>query len=320
MPVRNQSSTRVMTVTGPIRADELGFTLIHEHIFLDLRNDLWLSDRMLNDQDLAYRELMLYKKAGGATVVDQTSGGLRGNRNRILPTKHPLAIREMAQRTGLNIVLGSGWYREPYYEPYLWHVSTNQIAEEIVAEVTEGIEGTDVRAGLIGEIGAHANYILPVEERVLRAAARAQLKTNLSLSTHQSEGTVALEQLGILEEEGVDLRRVICSHVNTYPHHEYHAAIASRGAYVSMEGLGSRQPVDAEREMEMMLAMINNGFIEHLLLSHDVCVKPMYTCYGGGGYEFIPRTWLGAMKERGVSDEQIRLIMEENPRRALTGE
>ena len=128
----------VMTVTGPVGAHELGFTLIHEHIFLDLRNDLWLSDRMLNDQDLAFRELMLYKQAGGLTVVDQTSGGLRGNRNRILPTKHPLAIREMAQRTGLNIVLGSGWYREPYYEPYLWRASTNQIAEEIVAEVTEG--------------------------------------------------------------------------------------------------------------------------------------------------------------------------------------
>lgn len=70
-------------------ADELGFTLIYEHIFLDLRNDLWLSGRILNDQELAYQALMLYKQAGGMTVVDQTSRGLRGNRDRILPTKHP---------------------------------------------------------------------------------------------------------------------------------------------------------------------------------------------------------------------------------------
>jgi len=96
----------VMSVTGPVDADELGFTLIHEHIFLDLRNDVWLADRMLNDPELAYEELMRYKYAGGVTLVDQTSGGLRGNKNRILPIKHPLAIRDMAERTDLQIILG----------------------------------------------------------------------------------------------------------------------------------------------------------------------------------------------------------------------
>jgi len=312
--------TNVTTVTGPIPADQLGFTLIHEHIFLDLRNDVWLSDRMLNDEDRAYEELMLYKAAGGVTVVDQTPGGLRGDRNRILPTKHPLAIREMAQRTGLNIVLGSGWYREPYYDPYLWQAKTDEIAEEIIRETTEGIDGTDVRAGIIGEIGAHAGYISPVEERVLRAAARAQLKTGLMLSTHQSEGPVALDQLDILEQEGVDLRKVVCSHVGSHPYHEYHAAIAKRGAFVSFEGLGSRNAADAHREMELMLAMINAGLIEHLLISHDVCVKPMYASNGGGGYAYIPTTWLGMMRERGVTDEQVFQIMVENPRRALVGE
>jgi predicted metal-dependent phosphotriesterase family hydrolase len=313
-------SATVMTVTGPVPANELGFTLIHEHIFLDLRNDVWLSDRMLNDPDLAHQELMRYKDAGGVTLVDQTPGGLRGNTNRILPTKHPLAIREIAERTGLNIVLGCGWYREPYYEPYLWRATTNQIADEIIADVTEGIEGTDVKAGLIGEIGAHANHISPVEERVLRAAARAQKATGVSLSTHQSEGNVALTQLDILEEEGVDLQRVICSHSGGQPDHEYHIAIAERGAYVSFEGLGSRNPVDAEREMRSMLQLIEAGHIDRMLLSHDVCVKPMYACYGGSGYGFIPQTWLGLMKERGVTDEQINRLMIDNPRRALTGE
>lgn len=313
-------SATVITVTGLVPADELGFTLIHEHIFLDLRIDVWLSDRMLNNPDLAYQELIRYKDAGGVTLVDQTPGGLRGNRNRILPTKHPLAIREMAERTGLNIVLGCGWYREPYYEPYLWQATTNQIADEIISDVTEGIEGTNVRAGLIGEIGTHANFISPVEERVLRAAARAQKETGVSLSTHQSEGDVALNQLSILEEERVELQRVICSHSGGQPSHDYHTAIAERGAYVSFEGLGGRKPVDAEREMRSMLELIEAGYIDRMLLSHDVCVKPMYNCYGGEGYDFIPRTWLRMMKEHGVTDQQIDQIMVENPRRALTGE
>ena len=109
----------VMTVTGPIPSDQLGFTLVHEHIYLDLRKDFWAHDRLLNNVDLAHEELMRYKNAGGQTLVDQTNGGLRGNEQRILTMKHPLAVRQASERTGLNIVLGCGWYREPYYEPYL---------------------------------------------------------------------------------------------------------------------------------------------------------------------------------------------------------
>ena len=312
--------SQVMTVTGPLDSDLLGITLIHEHIYVDLRKDAWLSDRMLNDTDLACTELMQFKNAGGVTLVDQTSGGLRGNEHKILSTKHPLAIRNIAQKTGLNIILGSGWYRAPYYEPYLWKIKTDQIAEEIVSEVVDGIEGTNVKAGIIGEIGAHGNYLLAVEERVLRAAARAQKKTGLSLSTHQSEGTVAFDQLEILEDEGVDLRRVITSHAFSYPHHEYHAEIARRGAFVSFEGFGSRHPYNADRDLLLVRMMIDNGLIRHMLLSHDVCMKPMYTAYGGSGYGYILTTGSDLMRNVGISDEQIYQVMVDNPRRALTGD
>jgi phosphotriesterase-related protein len=105
-----------MTVTGPVAARDLGFTLVHEHIFLDLTRDVSGGNSLLNDPELAYRELSLYKKAGGVTLVDQTTGGLRGHDHDITPTKHALAIREIARRVGLQIVLGAGWYREPYYE------------------------------------------------------------------------------------------------------------------------------------------------------------------------------------------------------------
>ncbi len=310
----------VISVTGPIEADKLGFTLIHEHIFLDLRNDVWLGDRMLNDTELAYEELMRYKSAGGVTLVDQTSGGLRGNKNRILPIKHPLAIREMAERTGLQIILGCGWYREPYYEEYLHRAKTDQIAEEIVQEVEVGIEGTDVRAGFIGEIGSHSNYISAVEERVFRAAARAQMKTGLSLTTHQSEGDVALDQLDILEHEGVDLRRVICSHIASGPNHQYPVALAKRGAFFSIEGIGSFRPRYQEKVIERILYVIEQGYIDHMMLSHDVCMQFMYAANGGGGYDCISTTWLPLLKERGLSDEQLHRMMVDNPRRALTGE
>jgi len=167
----------VMTVTGPVPATALGATLMHEHIFLDLTSDVAGRNSLLNDPELAYRELLRYREAGGVTLVDQTTGGLRGHDHDLLPVQHALAVREMARRTGLQIVLGAGWYREPYYERRLWRMKTDQIAEELVRDLTAGLDGTDVRAGLLGEIGAHFTWVSPAEERMFRAVGRAHRQT-----------------------------------------------------------------------------------------------------------------------------------------------
>lgn len=311
--------SEITTVLGPIDSSKLGFTLMHEHIFLDARLDVWLHDRLLADKELAYQELILYKQAGGTTIVDQTNGGLRGTN--ILRQRHPLEIQEISRKTGINIILGSGWYREPYYDKSLWRLKTDEISEQIINEINVGIEGTQIKSGIIGEIGAHFNYISPVEERVLRAAARAQKKTGLAISTHQGAGIVALDQLDILEEEGVDLRTVIISHANINPDHDYHMQIINRGAFVSFEGIGTKNSFESKREMKLIGQIIASGNIDHLLLSHDVCVKPMYVAYGGGGYEYIPKTWLEMMRQDlSISDEEIDQIMIYNPQHALKGE
>ena len=311
--------SEITTVLGPIDSSKLGFTLMHEHIFLDARVDVWLHDRLLADKELAYQELILYKQAGGTTIVDQTNGGLRGTN--ILRQRHPLEIQEISRKTGINIILGSGWYREPYYDKSLWRLKTDEISEQIINEINVGIEGTQIKSGIIGEIGAHFNYISPVEERVLRAAARAQKKTGLAISTHQGAGIVALDQLDILEEEGVDLRTVIISHANINPDHDYHMQIINRGAFVSFEGIGTKNSFESKREMQLIGQIIASGNIDLLLLSHDVCVKPMYVAYGGGGYEYIPKTWLEMMRQDlSISDEEIDQIMIYNPHHALKGE
>ena len=313
----------VMTVSGPVSAGELGYILIHEHLFLDLMRDNWSSDNFLNDPELAYRELMRYKDAGGVTLVDQTNGGLRGNDQHLLAVKHPLAVRELAERTGLNIVLGCGWYRETYYDPSLWRKKTDEIAEEIIAELMEGIEGTDVRAGIIGEIGAHFTWLSPVEERVLRAAARAQKKTGVLLTTHATRGPVGIDQLDILEEEGVDLRRVAIGHPQSHNDFDYHAEIARRGAYISFDNIAvleSGSPYDQQALLRMTRDILDAGLIDQLLFSHDVCYRHMYHAYGGHGYDFCSTRLPGRLEEIGVTPEQLHRIMVDNPRRALTGE
>lgn len=309
----------VMTVTGPVPADRLGFTLAHEHVFLDLTRDVAGKMSLLNDPELAYRELMRYKEAGGVTLVDQTTGGLRGHDHDLLPVKHALAIRAMAQRTGLQIVLGAGWYREPYYDRRLYRAKTEQIAEELVRDLTEGIDGTDVRAGLLGEIGAHFTWVSPVEERVFRAVARAQQRTGVSIATHALHSPVGLDQLDILEDEGVDLRRVVVGHCQSYPDHEYHTAIARRGAYVSFDRLGVPNEYEHETMLRLIRRMIDAGLIDHVLFSQDVCWRSDYVAYGGRGYAWVPTGLREELAKLGVGDDQYHRITVDNPRRALTG-
>ncbi len=310
----------VMTVTGPISSDRLGTTLMHEHLFLDLTRGGAGRNGILNNQDLAYEEVMRYKNAGGVTLIDQTTGGIRESDHDILPVKHAVAIRNLSIRTGLHIILGTGWYREPFYEKRLYRMKTDHIAEELVRDITEGIDGTDVKAGYLGEIGAHFTWVSPVEERVFRAVARAHKKTGLTIGTHSANWSTGLDQLDILEEEGVDLRRVVVGHCQNWPSHEYHAEIARRGAFTEFDRLGN--PVEFEHKLQLqnIKQLIDAGYIDHLLFSQDVCTRTDYVAYGGKGYEYVLTGLRDDLAEIGITDEQVHQITVDNPRHALTGE
>lgn len=323
-------ASSIMTVRGPISPDELGFTLSHEHIYLDLTPDAWVVQNFMPDPELAEIELKRYKDAGGVTLVDQTSGGLRRNHHDLIfdedlnEVKHAVAVRDLAQRTGLNIILGCGWYRETYYEPRLWRMKTDEIAEEITRDVTVGIDGTDVRAGFIGEMGAHFNWVSAIEERVLRASARAQIATDVALGTHATRGPHGLEQLDILEQEGVDLRRVVVAHSGSFPIHKYHSEIARRGGYISFDRMGllkDGNEFDQKRYLKSIKEIIDNGFINNLIFSHDVCYTTDWVTYGGAGYDFLSTGAFAVLnKEIGLTQEQFDMIMVGNPRRLLSGE
>ena len=321
---------QVMTVTGPVDGDDLGFTLMHEHIFLDLMRDAWVFTNILNDPELADIELDLLRQAGGATVVDLTTGGLREYDNPIMfeqddlePLPPPLAVRRAAERNDLKIIMGAGWYHENYYKPRLRDLSTDRLAEEIIRELQDGMEGTDVKAGVIGEIGARYNRLSAMEERVLRAAGRAQTETGVGLTTHTTRGIGGLEQLDVLEQEGVDLSRVVVAHSGGQPYPRYHAEIAGRGACVSFDRMGSLPDMTdfhRNRVLRNIKGLIDSGHTDRIVLSHDVCYAEDLATNGGCGYAWLPLE--GRMlleREIGLTDDQWRTIMVETPRRILAG-
>jgi phosphotriesterase-related protein len=300
----------VTTVLGPVEADDLGITLPHEHVFIDLVRE-YRADGLLNDPVLAAAELGRFAAAGGRTVVDCTSIGL---------ARDPLALREVARATGLNIVMGCGYYRDPYLPAELDRLSVDAVADLIVRDIEEGADGTDVRAGVIGEIGADRLHISALEERSFRAAARAHHRTGLTITTHAARWPVGLPQLELLAEEDVDPRRVVVGHADMVPDPAYHLEVARRGAYVQFDTVQGDHEYDTDCRVRWLRALADAGFLDRVLLSHDVCLRSNLAAFGGPGYAYVPTTFADRLRSAGFDDGDLRRLLVDNPRRALTGE
>jgi predicted metal-dependent phosphotriesterase family hydrolase len=303
------SLSSVMTVLGPVDNKALGLTITHEHLFSDLLRE-YRSDGLLDDLELAIAELNLFREAGGSTVVECTTMGGR----------NPEGLRAAAQRTGVHIVMGCGYYRQPYLDTrWLDEIGTSRLASVIVDECSAGVGDTGVRAGIIGEIGCD-RYITSAEERVFRACARAHHQTGLSITTHAARWPVGIMQLDLLAEEGVSADRVIIGHCDTVPDVAYHECLARRGAFVQFDTIRGNNQFDTSRRIQYVTNLIRRGFQSQILLSHDVCLRSMLKSVGGCGYEYIPKSFLPMLRDAGVEDEIIATIVTDNPRRALTGE
>lgn len=297
----------IMTVRGPISVSEAGVILSHEHLLCDLWPFVRNYDGILDDEVLAAEELQAYRKAGGGTIVDATSGGLGRN---------PEALRRISERSGVHVVMGAAWYREGVYPSFIYEWDTNRLAEKIIEEVSTGVDGTDVRAGMIGEIGTERKHITPVQERVFRAAARAQKKTGVAILTHTTHfGELALEQIALLKEEGVDPGRIVISHLGDRHNQDLLFQIAETGVYLSVDNIGyvgGGYPGDCVRAANIR-ALIERGHLNRILVSGDVCMKTHLHAFSGKGYDFVLTSFLPALRTSGVSDEDIHSLLCSNP-------
>ena len=301
----------IMTVRGPIAARDAGYTLSHEHILCDLWKMLKSYDVILDDEQLAIQELAHYKTAGGSCVMDVTTGGLRRN---------PAALRRISEATGLHVVMGAAWYREIVYPPFIFEKDTNALADLVVEELTVGMDGTDVCAGLIGEIGTERHHISPAQERVFRACARAQRRTGVTIVTHTTHfGELALEQIALLREEGVPLDRIMISHLGDRIDAGPLRAIAQQGVFLSIDNIGytgQGYPDDAVRAANVC-RLIAEGHLPQIVLGGDCCVKTHMVAYGGKGYAHVPVRFLPMLRSAGVSEEAVHQMTVVNPARIL---
>ena len=322
----NNLSGRIQTVTGTITRKQLGTTLTHEHLFIDLARlfDPDVSDSnydffhsklntevlgairyyhqanhdnyQLLDKQTAIDEILLYKKYGGVSVVDATSIGI---------SRNPEGLRDISEQTGINIIMGSGFYVNDAHPDYVEDRSEDALAEHIIKDIINGVDGSGIKSGIIGEIGC--SWPLTVNERkVLVAAVIAQKKTGGAILIHPGRDEGSPEEIfEVLIENKADLSRTILGHIDrTVFDREQLLDIAGTGCYLEWDLFGN------ESSFYRLNPSINHPNDGTKL---DICTKHRLIKYGGHGYAYILKHIVPYMYSRGFTKQAIENILVNNP-------
>lgn len=298
----------IETVTGPVAADELGVTLVHEHVLIDMYEVSLNAAGVLLDERAAEEELKLFAQAGGVTIVDQTTVGL-----------HPdlEGLRRISMATGVRMVAGTGIYWRRFRPLWVESLSEDELRDRFVAELTDGLGPHRIRAGLIGEVATGHRDIDPVEARVLRAAAAAQRLTGAAIATHALFTPIGLAQLDLLEAAGADTGRVLIGHGDTCPDTAYHRAVLARGAWLGIDTIGQDDKATDDWRADRVAELAGQGLLDRILVSSDVCKRPALARNGGGGYAHVLRDFVPRLEARGFTAAEVRHLLVDNPRRFL---
>jgi len=305
---------RIHTIKGPIEIDALGLTLPHEHLFTDLRGPS-VPDYARGEPSAVVKVVEPYlaeaSAVGVTTLVECSTVGVGRN----VPV-----LRSLAEVTSIHIIAPTGVYRDAYIPETLREISEHDLAELWTTELTEGIEETSIRAGFI-KLAMSDDGPTALEIRNLKAAVKASQNTGAVIASHTIGGKVARKEMDVLEEAGLDLQRFIWIHAQTEPDISILEEATRRGAYVELDSVGA--PHQSQTELlETTIALIEAGFADHILLSHDAgWYNPARSDglpeEGFRGYTALARDFLPELLKRGINEEQVRLITVNNPAKAF---
>lgn len=300
--------TRIRTVLGDIGTDGLGLVYSHEHLITyppAVQKD---RDLELSSYECSLRELVIFKESGGTLLVEATT--LDYGRN-------PSAMARMSHEAGVPVVAVSGFNKAAYFPLWVETTPLNAIADKLVRDVMEGMDGGPHKAGHLKSGGSY-NFLHPLEEKTTRALARAHKETGAPIWLHTEAGTMGLEMLDILQDEGVKLEHVVVGHSDRNPDPFYHAAIANRGATVQFDGVSKVKYHPDSTRIACIKALLDAGHADRLMISGDMGRASYLAGYGGGpGFAFIATKFIPRMREEGIDDMAIDTIFKKNPVRWL---
>ncbi len=333
----------IQTVTGAIDKKDLGIALPHEHILIDMtkcvditgnENKFFrekitnknrfrvysdpyaiLDNALIDNDKIATKELELFKSFGGNTIVDCTPDEIGRN---------PIKLKKLSQKTGVNIVMGCGHYYNKTHSEKTKNSSIKDFAEEMRKDLTVGVNGTGIKAGLIGEIGTSA-VISESERKVLHAAGIVSGELDKAVHIHTDLYTEnGYEIVKVLKEEGARENRICIDHIDVLIRPEYIYKLLDLGVYIEFDNFGKEFYVNKERRfaydlerVKILKEIIDKGYEKQVFITNDICLKTMLATYGGNGYAHVLNAVKFMLLEEGVSEKTFNRIMTENVREFL---
>lgn len=305
-----EAAGRITTVLGDRDAARMsGTALAHEHLRIDLSREGDVEGFVRDDKAVLGELVEAREKFGLGLVIELTCQGMG---------REATVLEGLSEKSGVEVVCSTGFYYERFHPSYVERSSVEELSEILVEEIQSGIEGTGVRPGVIGEVGSHGEEMTPSEEKCFRAAARAAIATGLPVSTHAHLGIGAVGQLDLLMNEGLPAERICLGHQDLTDDPVQHGRLAETGAYVAFDTVGKTSYQPDEVRVRLVLALLEAGYGERILLSNDISRESYLRDRGGVGYSHLFRSFLPELRKAGVDERTVRTMVEENPKRFLT--
>jgi phosphotriesterase-related protein len=298
----------IRTVTGDIDAWS-GRVLAHEHLQIDL-SDQKGPAAVLGpaEEDAVVDDLRTARlKHDLAIVVDLSVPDIGRN---------PLGLRRISERSGVAVVCASGFYWDPF-PPLAAQGSTEELRDIMITEISNGVGDTGVRCGVV-KVGTPNGKPTEAAERLFRAAALAATATGTCLITHTSSLDQIAWHMDVLERAGMDLRRVLISHLNAATDTRLLADMARRGVFFGIDKVSFLKGPTNAQLADLVRAACEDGLADHIILSSDIARKERLQRFGGAGYSTVFADFLPMLEERGVSPAQIETMLCRNPARLLS--
>ncbi|WP_018182723.1 phosphotriesterase family protein [Kaistia granuli] len=306
--------TEIMTVNGPITPDQLGITDYHEHLYVE--PPTWLHskdpDFALDSVEKSAEELQSFAKAGGRTLCELTAVDFGRNVGKIK------AIADKVPE--VNVIMTAGYNRPHYMGRWGHAVAEADMIRDTVRDLTVGIDGTDIKAGII-KCGTEYNNFNEMGQKLVRVAAAAYRETGRPVITHTTAGTMGYEQSDLLIEQGVDAHRIALSHMDRNPDAPEHKRIAAMGVYIGYDSFGKSKYGPESRRVALLRDMIDSGYGQRLLIGNDLGRPSYWRAYGGGpGLDFVLTSFRARLLQEGFTEAELTMLFIDNPRRFFAGE
>lgn len=317
----------IRTIGGDIAPDALGRTYAHDHLYCvpPLWKEHGLADFMIDDVEASIEDVRLFTAAGGEAIYDATA---------IDYGRDVAALKRIADRTGIRIIATAGFNKKIMwpgpmpgtggtFQDWIDGRSRAEIRDHVVRELTEGMDGTDLRGG-VAKFGTGYNTISESEDKMVRAVLDAHKQTGCPLHAHTELGTLILEQIAILRQEGVDPSRLTIAHVDRNPDHWVHRKAAQAGVFLCFDGISRIKYHPESILIDCIVNLVRHGHEDQIVVGGDIARRTMYRNYGEGGLGlgYILESWVPRFIEQageaGLDGQAlVDKFFIENPKRAF---